>query len=501
MFTLDEKTGLAAEPALGEVAQWLRTTLGPATGCWLPAGPAGVCLELDPALAPEAYTLDVTVSTITIRGGSCAGTQYGLQTLRQLLPPAAYAKARVRDGEWRIPCVHIEDEPRFAWRGLLLDVARHFLPKADVLRLIDLIALHKLNVLQLHLTDDQGWRLPVPGWPKLTEIGAWRRESPVGHHRHDSFDGRPHGGFYLREELTEMVAYAADRGVTIVPEIDMPGHLQAAVAAYPELGGPNRVAVGTSWGISTHVLNLSDRAMAFCRDVLDEVMAIFPSRFIAVGGDECPTDEWLTGPAPQARLRAEGLTAVEELQPWFTAQISKHLDASGRTLLGWDEILDGGAPAGATVAAWRGPHATAAAAQAGHDVVACPDTSVYLDYRQSTHPDEPVPVGRLLTLEDVYAFDPVPAELKPHEAARVLGAQACLWTEYADSPRVLDYLAFPRLCAFAEVVWSGPKLPEADFAGRLRVHKGRLRAYGVEYRRDTGPQPWQVRPDARGWPR
>jgi hexosaminidase len=501
MFTWDARTGLTTDPSLSDVGHWLRTTLGPATGCWLPPGEPGLALTLDPTAGAEAYTLDVTPTGIRVSGGGGAGVQYGLQTLRQLLPPATYARARVRCGPFSVPCLSITDEPRFGWRGCLLDVARHFLPKADVLRFIDLLALHKFNVLQLHLSDDQGWRLPVPGWPRLTEVGAWRRESPIGHYRHDRADGRSHGGFYLREELVEIVAYAADRHVTVVPEVDLPGHVQAAIAAYPELGGPGPTQVSTVWGISPRVLNLSDRALAFCRDVLDEVVAIFPSPYIAVGGDECPTTEWETGPAAQARLHSEGLSSVAALQAWFTARLAEHLRPYGRRILGWDEILTGGAPADAVIGAWRGPRATVEAVAAGHEVVACPETSVYLDYRQSSHPDEPIPVGRLLTLEDVYAFDPVPADLTADQSRQILGVQACVWTEYMDSARVIDYMAFPRLCALAEVAWSGPGLPEPDFAGRLRVHKGRLRAYGVEYRRDTGPHPWQVRADARGWPR
>jgi len=362
--------------------------------------------------------------------------------------------------------------------------------------------MHKLNVLHLHLTDDQGWRLAVPRWPRLVEVGAWRRESMLGARRHATFDGRPHGGFYTREDIAEIVAYAADRYVTVVPEIDMPGHMRAAIAAYPELGNTSAtLEVWTGWGISPHVLGVSDLALTFCRDVLDVVCELFPSEYVCIGGDECPPDEWLANAEAKARDAREGLAGPEELQPWFTRQIATHLVARGRRLVGWDEILTGGAPSGATVAAWRGRSATIAPARAGHDVVACPDSSVYLDHRQSTHPDEPVPVGNLLTLEDVYAFDPVPAELDDAEAARVIGVQANVWTEHMDSARVVDYMAFPRLCAVAELAWSGPGHDVGDFSGRLRVHKGRLRAYGVEYHRDSGPLPWQTRPDARGWPR
>jgi len=506
VFTLDDATTLFAEPPLADVASWFRGVLGPSTGCWLPPGPGNgsgeIALRIDPTLAREGYRLEVEPTGIQVTGAMPAGVFYGVQTLRQLLPPAVFRAARTISPPWGIPAMTVHDAPRFGWRGCLLDVARHFMPKADVLRFVDLLAMHKLNVLHLHLTDDQGWRLEVPRWPRLVEVGAWRRESMLGARRHATFDGRPHGGFYTREDIAEIVAYAADRHVTVVPEIDLPGHMRAALAAYPELGNTSApLEVWTAWGISPHVLGVSDRALAFCRDALDEVCNLFPSEYVCIGGDECPTDEWLASAEAKARVAREGLAGPEDLQPWFTARMAAHLAARGRRLLGWDEILTGGAPAGAIVAAWRGRSATIAAARAGHHVVACPDSSVYLDHRQSTRPDEPIPVGPLLTLEDVYAFDPVPAELDDAEAARVIGVQANVWTEHMDSARVVDYMTFPRLCAVAEVAWSGPGHDLGDFSGRLRVHKGRLRAYGVEYRRDSGPLPWQTRPDARGWPR
>jgi hexosaminidase len=505
-FTLDLSTTLAAEPRLSNVAGWLRGVIGPVTGCWLPppAGAAkpGISLNLDATLPREGYRLAVDASGVAITGADPAGVFYGAQTFRQLLPPAAFRAARTTHGPWTAPAVNVTDAPRFSWRGCLLDVARHFLPKADVLRFVDLLAMHKLNVLHLHLTDDQGWRMPVPGWPRLTDVGAWRGESMVGARRHGRYDGRPHGGSYTREDLVEIVAYAADRQVTVVPEVDMPGHMRAAIAAYPHLGNTDAdLDVWTGWGISPHVLAVSDEALAFCRDVLDEVCDVFASEYVCIGGDECPTDEWQASPAATARAAREGLPGPQALQPWFTNQMAEHLAGRGRKTLGWDEILVGGAPSDAAIAAWRGPAATIAAVRAGHQVVACPDTSTYLDYRQSTHPDEPIPVGTLLTLEDVYAFEPAPAGLSETEAARVVGVQANIWTEHMDSVRAIDYMAFPRLCAVAEVAWSGPGHDVADFAGRLRVHKGRLRAFGVEYRRDGGPLQWQTRPDARGWPR
>lgn len=502
VFTLDPATPLAADPRLDGVAGWLRGALGPATGCWLPPGSGGITLGLDADQPPEGYRLEVTTGGVRIDGGDPAGVFYGAQTLRQLLPAAVHRRARTGTEAWVVPVATIDDAPRFGWRGCLLDVARHFLPKADLLRFIDLLALHKLNVLHLHLTDDQGWRLEVPRWPRLTEVGSWRGRSMVGARRNGDYDARPHGGFYSREDIREIVAYAADRFVTVVPEVDMPGHMRAAIAAYPELGNTDAVLdVGDSWGISPHVLNVSDTALRFCFDVLDDVCELFDSPYVCVGGDECPTDEWQQSAAARGRAAQLGLSGANDLQPWFMARLGEHLAGHGRRLLGWDEILDGGAPAGATITAWRGPAATLRAVRAGHDVVACPRDSVYLDYRQSTHPGEPIPVGPLLTLEDVYAFQPVPAGLSHVEAARILGVQACLWTEHMDSARVVDYLAFPRLCALAEVAWTGPGHSLDDFNGRLRLHKKRLRASGVEYRHDNGPLPWQTRPDARGWPR
>ena len=442
---------------------------------------------VDPALPAEGYQLDVTPSGISIRGGSAAGLFYGEQTLRQLLPPEALRRAA--SGPWQLPAVHISDAPRFAWRGVLLDVARHFMPVADVLRFIDLAAFHKLNVLHLHLTDDQGWRVEVPGWPRLTTVGAWRRETMLGSRQHGRFDGRPHGGYYSGDDLREIVAYAAARHVTVVPEIDMPGHMQAAIAAYPDLGNGFAGEVRTAWGISPHVLNLRPETLDFCRRVLDHVCDIFPSTVVGIGGDECPPDEW----------RSTGETRD---QSWFTARMAAHLATRGRRILGWDEILAGPAPRDAVIAAWRGPGPAALAAAAGHDVVACPDTSVYLDYRQSGHPGEPTPVGTLLTTADVYAFDPVPPALVGTPAAdRVIGAQANVWTEHMESARRVDYMAYPRLCAFAEVVWSPAERDPADFEERLGAHLARLDALGVNYRPPSGPRPWDARPDAPGNPR
>ncbi|GIF03484.1 beta-N-acetylhexosaminidase [Actinoplanes siamensis] len=500
-FELGPATPLDAAAGLAGVATWLRGALGPATSCHLSPGPGGIRLRLDPQLSAEEYELVIGPAGLDIRGGAEAGVFYGAQTLRQLLPPVTLRRARLAGGPWAVPAGRIRDAPRFRWRGVLLDVARHFMPVSDVLRLIDLLAFHKLNVLHLHLTDDQGWRIEVPGWPRLTSVGAWRPATMLGARQHERYDQRPHGGYYSDDDLREIVAYAAERHVTVVPEVDMPGHMQAAVAAYPELGNGYAGPVRAGWGVSPHVLNLGPQALDFCRAVLDHLCDLFPGELIGIGGDECPPGEWCDSPVAQARIRAEGLAGQERLQPWFTARMAEHLAGRGRRVFGWDEILVGGAPPGAVIAAWRGAGPAARAARAAHEVVSCPDTSVYLDYRQSDDPAEPTPVGTLLTLAEVYAFDPVPPGLTTDEADLVLGGQANLWTEHMESARRVDYQAFPRLCAFAETVWGPAGRDFAEFSTRLPAHLERLDALGVNYRPPTGPRPWDGRPDAPGHPR
>ncbi len=503
-FTFSERTVVAAEPALDGVARWLRGALGPATGFSLHSGEGEddvVRLSIDDSLPSEGYRLTVTPDVVRIEGADAAGVFYGAQALRQLLPPQVFRRARVTGVEWTVPACHIEDAPRFGWRGVMLDVVRHFVPKADILRFIDLMAMHRLNVLHLHLTDDQGWRVEIKRYPRLTEVGAWRRESQVGASSDALGDGRPHGGFYTQDDLREIVAYAAERHVSVVPEIETPGHAQAAIAAYPELGVTGeQLEVWTRWGINHNVLNVEESTIEFFRHVLDEVMEIFPSPVIGIGGDECPKTQWESSPRVRERMRELGVENGEALQSWFVRQLDDHLIARGRRLFGWDEILEGGLAPGAIVASWRGMYGAVAAARKGHDVVSCPDDQVYLDYRQSELPSEPIPVSIPLTLEDVYGFDPVPAELTADEALHILGGQCNIWTEHMDSPRVIDYMAFPRLCAFAEAIWSSGPRDFADFRTRLDEHLPRLDAIGVEYRRDNGPLPWQERPGIVGRP-
>ena len=512
-FLLDAGTALDGGPGTEGVQRWLRATVGAATGLPLLPGAGGVELVLAPEeLEPEAYRLEVSADGVALTAGGPAGLFWGAQTLRQLLGPEAFRRAPLKREDWRLPVLTVEDAPRFGWRGVLLDVSRHFLPKADVLRYLDLLAAHKLNVLHLHLTDDQGWRVEIKRYPKLTEVGSWRERSMVGFRSGGIRDDRPHGGFYTQDDLREIVAYAAERQITVVPEIDIPGHAQAAIAAYPELGNHDVVdtaalATWTDWGINANVLNVEDSTLRFYENVLDEVLEIFPSRFVHLGGDECPKEQWKASPSAQARIKEQELADEDELQSWFLRHFDSWLAARGRRLIGWDEILEGGLAPGAAVSSWRGYAGGVAAAKAGHDVVMCPEQYVYLDHRQAPGDDEPVPVGWVRTLEDVYRFEPLPPALRqdPEAAAHVIGTQANLWSEFMDDVREVDYHAFPRLAAFAEVAWSRlPQEPaERDWAGfdaRMAVHRARLDALGVEYRPEDGPRPWQRRPGVAGRP-
>ena len=499
-FALTGTTAIAAQDVLKGVSAWLQAALRPPTGLPLGESPDGaIGLELDPALGAEAFRLAVMPDGIRIEGGDEAGVFYGCQALLQLLPPAVFRRARVSGARWVVPAVQIQDAPRFAWRGAMLDVVRHFMPKHDLLRFIDLMAMHRLNVLHLHLTDDQGWRIEIRQFPRLTEVGAWRRESQVGGQHDAPGDGRPHGGFYSQDDIREIVAYAAGRFITVVPEIESPGHVQAALAAYPELGVMGEpLEVWTRWGINPNVLNVQESTVDFFTAVLDEVMELFPSPYIGVGGDECPKDQWRADPRTQQRMADLAVGDEDALQSWFIQRLDQYLTEHGRRCFGWDEILEGGLAPGATVASWRGLTGAIAAARSGHDVVACPDNQVYLDYRQSDSPAEPIPVGIVLTVRDVYEFSPIPAELTQEEARHVLGGQANIWTEQMDSPRTVDFFTFPRLCALAETLWSTEDFGYDDFARRLPEHLARLEAAGVEYHRESGPLPWQTRPGVVG---
>jgi hexosaminidase len=421
---------------------------------------------------PEGYLLDVTPRGIRITARDDAGLFYGAVTLWQLLTAAG------DKDDVKLAAVHIQDQPRFAWRGLMLDSVRHFQTPDEIRTIIDQMALHKLNVLHWHLTDDQGWRIEIKRYPELTRIGAWRTPPGAG------ADGEPkqYGGFYTQDEIRQMVAYAAERQVTIVPELDMPGHAQAAVAAYPELGVTGkRPSVSTDWGVNPYLYNTDEHTIQFLENVLDEVMTLFPSQYIHLGGDEAIKDQWQASASIQAKIHALGLKDENALQSWMIEHFGKYLAAHGRRLIGWDEILEGGVPPSATVMSWRGIKGAVDAARQGHDVVLSPAPDLYFDSVQSTRDDEFS--GRLpaMDLAHIYGFEAVPKELNAAQAKHVLGLQANVWTEHLPTARHVQHAIFPRMDAVAEAGWSTKSARNWNsFVARLPTQFERYRSAGVE---------------------
>ncbi len=445
---------------------------------------AGVRVRLvpaDSARGAESYRLAVTPRGAELTAPGDAGRFYGLVTLQQLVDAARDADARAP----RVAAMTITDAPRFPWRGLHLDVGRHFQPVAFIKRYIDLMARYKLNTFHWHLTEDQGWRLEIKRYPRLTAVGGCRAETMLEKH-FDPYvgNGRPHCGWYTQEQVREVVAYAAARQITVMPEIEMPGHTVAALAAYPELActeGP--FAVRTIWGVDENILCPSERTFAFLEDVLTEVMALFPSRYIHIGGDEAPKRRWKESPLAQEVMRREGLKDELELQSWFIRRIDAFLARHGRRLVGWDEILEGGLAPGATVMSWRGIAGGVEAAKQGRDVVMTPNSHLYFDYYQGDARFEPMAIGGLLPLERVYSYEPVPDALSADEARHILGAQGNLWTEYLEKQSSVEYMAFPRALALAEVTWSPRESRNWDgFAARLPFALRALDRGGVNYR-------------------
>ena len=515
-FVIDPKTRVVAGGPAAVEAKMLVEYLAPALGYRLElhaaAQPADgtISLRIDPALklpGEDGYRLEVTATRVDLSAAAPAGLFYGIQTLRQLLPAQVFSAKPVDGIDWTVPSVTITDGARFGWRGLLIDPARHFIPVDDVKLFIDTMAMHKLNRLQMHLTDDQGWRIEIKKYPKLTEVGSWRDETLIGHAgtRPWKFDGKRHGGFYTQDDVRDLVRYAAKRHITIVPEIEMPGHFRAAISAYPHLGVfPEKqkgIKPWTRWGISEDILAPRPAGVAFCKDVLTEVMDLFPGKFIHVGGDEAIKTQWRQSDEIKQMIRDLDLDGEEELQGWFIRQIDAFLTEHGRRLIGWDEILQGGLAPGATVMSWRGESGGVTAARAGHDVVMAPTSHTYFDYYQGPREKEPLAIGGYLPLERVYDYEPIPADLNEKEGRRVLGAQAQLWNEYNPTTEHHQYMTFPRACALAEVLWS-PK-PQGgnrnfdSFLLRLDHHLGRLDAAGVNYRPlDRKPMRWPGRTDA-----
>jgi len=439
----------------------------------------------------EAYTLIVNKSSIHIQGSSLNGTFYGVQSLLQLLPTT-------KNNKLSIPFISIEDAPRFAYRGMHLDVSRHFFSVDYIKKYIDFIALHKMNTFHWHLTDDQGWRIEIKKYPKLTQVGGFRNGTIIGRYPGKGNDGEYYGGYYTQEQIKEVVKYAADRFITVIPEIEMPGHSSAAIAAYPELscfpneptkhnaktawhGDSTTKQVQQTWGVFEDVYAPTEYTFNFLENVLNEVMQLFPSKYIHVGGDECPKESWKRSTFCQQLIKEKGLKDEHGLQSYFIQRIEKYLNTKGRQIIGWDEILEGGLAPNATVMSWRGEQGGIEAAKQKHNVIMTPGGWCYFDHSQ-TQKEDSVTIGGFTSLEKVYSYDPVPKELNNENKKYVLGAQANVWTEYIGSISKLEYMIFPRMSALSEVLWTpSEQKNEADFKRRIETQKIRYNMWGVNY--------------------
>jgi hexosaminidase len=436
---------------------------------------------------PEGYTLRVLPDKITIESETPKGYFYAVQTLLQLLPTEVFSPVKVQNVTWAVPVCDILDRPRFGYRGMMLDVCRHFMPVSAIKKFIDLLAMQKMNTFHWHLTEDQGWRIEIKKYPKLTQVGSKRKETLVGHYGQNypqRFDNLEYGGFYTQDEIKEVVKYAATRHVTIIPEIEMPGHAMAALASYPELScdPTKKYEVQGNWGVFDDVYCPNEQTFKFLEDVLSEVFTLFPSKLIHIGGDECPKDAWKKSTFCQELIKKNNLKYEHGLQSFFIKRMEKFINAKGRSIIGWDEILEGGVAPNATVMSWRGTKGGTDAAKQKHNVIMTPSATCYLDYYQGEPSKEPLAIGGYLPLEKVYEYEPMPSELTENEQKYILGVQGNLWTEYIPTAAQAEYMAFPRLTALAEIGWvpRGPKNFE-DFAVRLKEHLKRLHYLKVNY--------------------
>ena len=494
-FLLKKTSRIVATDNATGIGELLARYIRPATSFPLPVvngsggGKSDIFLGIDGdsesdglGFYDESYTCRSGDEGCSVRAESDHGLARGIQTLRQLFPPSIFSASPVEELEWDIPACEIADKPVFKWRGMHLDVGRHFFAPNQVCRFLDHLALHRYNRLHLHLTEDQGWRIEIQKYPKLTEVGSVRDATLLGHYndKPHKFSDVPYGGFYRQEEIRSMVAFAAERRVEIVPEIDMPGHMQAAIAAYPELGCTDMtIKPRCTWGISQHILNPMPFTMAFIKDVLDEVMELFPGKFIHIGGDEAHKYEWEESRAIQDRMVELGLKNEGELQSWFIGEIGNHILANGRYFIGWDEILEGGLAESAAIMSWRGAAGGISAARQNHCVVMAPNRYTYFDYYQTEdRSNEPLAIGNHLPVEMVLSYRPIPDELEERYHKYILGSQGQLWTEYIPTEECLDYMTYPRACALAEVLWSDG-MDIAQFCDRLQFHRRRLDMLGI----------------------
>lgn len=489
-FTLRAETVINAPATFAATAQFLADRLTTCTG-WSFArnqANAAACIEFTvaPSLPVEGYTLRVTTERITLAAATPTGAFYAVQTLLQLFPPAVFDHYPRPDLPWTVTCAEIEDAPRFRWRGVMVDSSRYFQPIAALRKFIDVLAQHKINVFHWHLVDDQGWRIEIKKYPKLTTVGSKRAATPRGHGANNlGGDGVPVEGCYTQDEIRDLVAYAAARHVNILPEIEMPGHAQAAIAAYPEFGLlAEAKPVSCNWGIHETLFNTKPETFTFLADVLAEVAALFPFEYIHIGGDEAIKPQWENDPATQAHLKQLGLKDEHELQSWFIRQAEAILKKLNRKLVGWDEILEGGLAKTATVMSWRGLEGAIESAKHGNDAIMCPNPFVYFDHYQTEDwGTEPLGIGGNSPLAKVHGYEPLPSELTADQAQHIIGVQGQLWSEYFATPSRLEYMAFPRVCALAEIAWCPAQRPDfAHFLTRLKTHLRRLDVQDVRYR-------------------
>ncbi len=490
-FMLHSKTVIQTNDVTSFEAEFLQESIKNQTGLDLkivkvvPNSVASINLVFD-VEGPEAgnfkedYKVEVAAKSITIKAVYNQGIFYGIQTLLQLIP-------HEHKSDIKIPCLQLVDHPKFKWRGMHLDVGRHFFPTSFIKKYIDYMAKYKMNTFHWHLTEDQGWRIEIKKYPKLTQVGAWREGSMVGHYNEQKFDTIRYGGFYNQNEIKEIVAYATARHITVVPEIEMPGHSLAALAAYPELSCTGGLfEVGKKWGVFDDVYCPKEETFTFLENVLTEVLDLFPSEYIHIGGDECPKTRWKNCAHCQKLIQEKGLNDEHELQSYFIQRIEKFVNSKGRKIIGWDEILEGGLAPNAAVMSWRGTEGGIAAAKQKHFVVMTPGSHCYFDHYQGKPENEPIAIGGFTTLEKVYQFNPIPEELNSEEQKYILGAQANVWTEYMLSPEQVEYMIMPRMFALAEVLW-GTANPNNffDFKTRIQAHENWLKNNNIKYRKTT----------------
>ncbi|MDT8346892.1 MAG: family 20 glycosylhydrolase, partial [Flavobacteriaceae bacterium] len=503
-FTLSSKTQILADENFKVSVSFLKEFIENGSDIRFREGESTskIVFQLDETISSsEGYKLRISDNEIAISANNDTGAFYAVQSLRQLLPEALENQT-FTENKIHIQAQHIEDAPQFAYRGMHLDVGRHFFSVEFIKKYIDMLALLKMNTFHWHLTEDQGWRIEIKKYPKLQEVAAWRDETLIGHYNDmpHQFDGKRYGGYYTQEEVKEIVAYAAERHITVIPEIEMPGHSQAAIAAYPHLGctGENP-GVAKLWGVFEDIYCPKEETFTFLEDVLDEVLELFPSEYIHIGGDEAPKTRWKHCESCQALIKKEGLKDEHELQSYFITRMENYLNSKGRQIIGWDEILEGGLAPNATVMSWRGVEGAVAAAKQGHKVIMTPTSHCYFDYYQSDNDNEPLAIGGFLPLEKVYHFNPIPEGLTAEESQFVLGAQGNLWTEYMKDEKQVEYMAFPRAIALSEVLWTSDEHKNyEEFVKRLEHFQKRMDVLNVNYANHLYEIKSEIKPDESG---